>query len=73
MWPWFWGSSYAWRRYGYAYPYSYGYPCGYGYPYGFGWPWAMSKEQEIAMLEDQQRCVNGELDAIRKRLEELNK
>jgi hypothetical protein len=53
-----------------------GYPYGgYGYQYGgYGYPGgAMPKEQEIAMLEDQERGLTSELDAIRKRLEELRK
>jgi ubiquinone biosynthesis protein UbiJ len=48
----------------------------YGYPYGgYGYsPWApMPKEQEIAMLEEQARAMQDELDAINKRLEELRK
>jgi len=71
MWPWFWGLSHVWPIYSYAYPYGYRY--GYGYPYGYGWPWAIPKEQEIGMLEDQERWLNRELDAIKKRLEELKK
>ncbi len=61
MWSWFWGPSCAWPRYG------------YGYPYGYGWPWTMPKEQETAMLEDRERWLNRELDAIKKRLDELKK
>ncbi len=33
----------------------------------------MPKEQEIAMLEDQERWLTSELDGVRKRLEELRK
>jgi predicted nucleic acid-binding Zn-ribbon protein len=33
----------------------------------------MPKEQEIAMLEDQARALERDLDNIRKRLEELKK
>jgi predicted nucleic acid-binding Zn-ribbon protein len=44
-------------------------------PYGYGYsPWApLSKEQEIAMLEDEARALESDLDNIRKRLEELRK
>jgi hypothetical protein len=47
----------------------------YGYPYrGYGYHWgAMPKEEEIAMLEEQERCLTNELDGLRKRLEELQK
>jgi len=49
----------------------------YGYPYGgygYGYPWgATSKEEEIVMLEEQEKCLTSELDGVRKRLEELRK
>lgn len=61
----------------------------YGYPYWDPWAWrspwyrgvspywspwgTMPKEQEIAMLEDQARALEGDLEDIRKRLEELKK
>ncbi len=68
MWHWqgFW-HPWGWPGYGmsYAYPYA-GY--GYGYPWG-----AMPKEEEIRMLEEQERCLTSELDGVRKRLEELRK
>jgi len=66
MWPWLgWN---AWGRVGYGMPY--GYPCG-GYGYS---PWgAMPKEEEIRMLEEQEKWLTSELDGIRKRLEELRK
>lgn len=62
---------------GWAYVYPWVYPyCGYpyyDYPYG-PWipyaPWGVSREDEIAMLEDQARVLEGELDSVRKRLEE---
>jgi len=57
-----WGWACPWPRYS-----------GVAYPYSYGWPWAMPKEQEIGMLEDQERWLSSELDAIRKRLEELKK
>ncbi|MDI6814657.1 MAG: DUF5320 domain-containing protein [Dehalococcoidales bacterium] len=64
MWPWF-----GWWR-----PWAWGWP-GYGYyPYAYGWPWGpMPKEQEIAMLEDQAKWLEMDLETIRKRLEELRK
>ena len=34
---------------------------------------AMPKEEEIAMLEEQERCLTSEFDGVRKRLEELRK
>jgi len=34
---------------------------------------AMPKEEEIRMLEEQERCLTSELDGVRKRLEELRK
>jgi hypothetical protein len=33
----------------------------------------MPKEDEIAMLEEQERWMKSELDGVRKRLEELRK
>lgn len=66
---------------GWGYVYSYAYPCGYygGYPYAVGgWPWTpyapwgtMPKEQEIAVLEDEARALEKDLEAIRRRLTEL--
>ena len=62
MWPWFGWNPWGWP--GYGMPYG-----GYGYS-----PWgAVPKEQEIAMLEDQERWLASELDGVRKRLEELRK
>jgi len=63
MWPWY-GYWHAWR---------WGWPRHWPVaPYT--WPWAaIPKEQEIAMLEDQARLLESELDGIRKRLEELKK
>ena len=37
------------------------------------WMPPMSKEDEIAMLQDEAKILEQELDAIRKRLEELKK
>lgn len=58
---------------------------GYWYYRGWGWPrywwrvphfgpWApVTKEQEIAFLEEEARILESELEAIRERLEELKK
>ena len=47
----------------------------YDYPYGsYGYPWGVvPKEGEIAMLEEQEKCLTSELEGVRKRLEELRK
>jgi hypothetical protein len=39
----------------------------------FDWPWAapISKEQEMIILEEQARILEGELNSIKKRLEEI--
>jgi hypothetical protein len=31
----------------------------------------MPKEEELAILEEQEKCLTSELDGVRKRLEEL--
>jgi hypothetical protein len=60
-----------WSWYGYRNPW--GWP-GYWGATPYGWPWApIPKEQEIAMLEEQARMLESELDSIKKRLEELKK
>jgi hypothetical protein len=33
----------------------------------------MSREEELAILEEQERCLSGELDGVRERIEELRK
>jgi hypothetical protein len=33
----------------------------------------MPREEELAILEEQERCLTSELDGVRKRLEELRK
>jgi hypothetical protein len=50
MWPWF-GFCHPWGLPRYRMP--------YGYPYGgYGYPWgAMPKEEEIAMLEEQEKYL----------------
>ena len=65
MWPWFRYSPWGWPGYGMLYAYPYG---GYGYPGA-----AMPKEEEVRMLEDQEKWLTSELDGVRKRLEELRK
>ena len=65
MWTWH-GCWHPWAwHHGYRMPYG-GY--GYGYPWG-----AMPKDEELAMLEEQERCLASELDGVRKRIEELRK
>ena len=49
----------------------YGYPYG-GYAYGYT-RGPVPKEEEIAMLEEQEKWLTSELDGVRKRLEELRK
>jgi len=68
MWPWF-RHWHPWAWHGYRMPYGYPYG-GYGYGYPGG---AMPKEEEIAMLEEQEKWLTSELDGVRKRLEELRK
>ena len=63
MYPWY-GFWYPWAWPGYWWPGAYG----YGYSWGF-----IPKEEEIRMLEDQERWLVSELDRVRKRLEELRK
>ncbi len=59
-----------WHWHGWWHPW--GFP--YGYPYRYGYHWAtMPKEEEIRMLEDQERWLASELDGVRKSLEELRK
>ena len=65
-----------WHRFGCWHPWAWpGYRMPYGYPYGgYGYPWgAIPKEEEIAMLEEQERYLTSELDGVTKRLEELRK
>jgi len=33
----------------------------------------MCREEELAIPEERERCLSGELDAVRKRIEELRK
>jgi len=64
-----------WFGYWHPWAWHHGYRMPYGYPYGgYGYPWgAVSREEEIAMLEEQERWLSSELDGVRKRLEELRK
>ncbi len=42
--------------------------------YGYGKPWAaVSKEEEIAIIEVEERCLTSRLDVVKDRLEELRK
>jgi hypothetical protein len=67
------GGKNMWPWYGYRHPWRWAWPR-YGPAVPYAWPWApISKEQEIAMLEDQSRMLESELDRIRSRLEELKK
>jgi len=66
VWPWFGWNPWGWPGYGTPYGYPYG-------GYGYGYPGAVPKEEEIRMLEDQERWLTSELDGVRKRLEELRK
>jgi len=53
-------------------PYLYMHPrFPYGGPPGYGYGYPMTKEQEKAMLEQDAKMLEGELDRISKRLEEL--
>ena len=63
MWPW----------YGYWLPWRWGWH-GYWRAIPYVWPWVpMPREQEIAILEEQARILEDELDNIKARLEELGK
>jgi hypothetical protein len=69
MWTWH-GCWYSW-----AWHHGYRMPAWSPYEgYGYGYPWgAVPKEEEIAMLEEQERWLTSELDGVRKRLEEFRK
>ncbi len=60
MWPWFGRNSRRWPVSVCRMP--------YGYPRG-----AISKEEEMMMLEEQERWLTNELNDVNKRLEELRK
>ena len=67
MWTWH-GCWHPWAwHHGYRMPYGYAYG-GYGYPWG-----AVPREEEVAMLEEQEKWLTSELDGVRKRIEELRK
>jgi hypothetical protein len=61
-----------WHCHGYYYPWRVGFPGHWCVP-PFAWPWAapISKDQEIAILEEQAKILENELDSIKKRLEEI--
>jgi len=62
---------------GYWHPWAWQYRVPYGYPYGgygYGYPWGtVPREEEVAMLEEQERWLTSKLDGVKKRLEELRK
>jgi hypothetical protein len=59
--------------YGYWHPWGWRWHRHWGVP-PVAWAWAPPpREEEIAMLEDQARILERELESIRKRLEELKK
>ena len=45
----------------------------WGWPMTMGAPAAMTKEQEIQLLQGQAKALEGQLEQIRKRIEELEK
>jgi hypothetical protein len=60
-----------WHCHGYYYPWRLGLSGHWCTP-TFSWPWTPpSKEQEVAILEEQARILENELDSIKKRLEEI--
>jgi len=67
MWSWF-GCWHPWA-------WQWRVPCWYPYAgYGYSYPWgAMPREEEMAMLEEQERWLTSELEGVRKRLEELRR
>jgi hypothetical protein len=67
----------GWFGYPYVFPFWWRVYPGY-YPYEVAAPYwspyaAISKEQEIPMLKDQERALTEQLEAIRKRIGELEK
>ena len=66
------GVGRGWRT-PYGYPYAGGYGAATPYMgYSYGSPGgAIPKEEEIRTLEDQARAMEGDLNAIRQRLEQL--
>ena len=66
------GFGRGWRM-PYGYPYAGGYGAATPYTgYSYGYPGgAIPKEEEIRTLEDQARAMEGDLNAIRQRLEQL--
>lgn len=78
---WYWYNPWSYGRglWGYSDTYSFripgwGFPYGapfYGYPYGAGFGYFPTKEQEKSWLEEQRKILEGELEDIRQRIEEL--
>ncbi len=61
-----WGRGFGWRRAGFAYGLDYG----YGVPYP-AYPERISPEQETSMLAEQAKALENELEAVKKRIKEL--
>jgi hypothetical protein len=63
----FWARRGGWRGWGRGFGWRWWWP-------PFAWAWALpSKEDEVAMLEEQSRILEHELERIKKRLEDLKK
>jgi len=61
MWPWY----RHWHHLGWRWP-------GVWWAPPYAWPGVIpSREQEIHLLEEQAQILEGEMDAVKKRLEEL--
>jgi hypothetical protein len=67
------------RGFGRGYGYGRGYGRGYGWGYrGYGWGyrgygWNLSKEDELAVLKDEQKYAEEDLSYIKNRIDELEK
>jgi len=60
------GRGFGWRRAGYAYGANYGYAA----PYSV-YPERIPPEQEASMLAEQAKALGNELEAVKKRIKEL--
>jgi hypothetical protein len=61
-----WGRGFGWRRAGYSYGANYGYDAPYP-----AYPERISPEQEAGMLAEQAKALKNELEAVKKRIKEL--
>jgi hypothetical protein len=61
-----WGRGFGWRQAGYAYGANYGYSAPYP-----AYPERISPEQEANMLAEQAKALGDELEAVKKRIKEL--